>query len=188
MFPGLSKTSPLRHPPRLKRDSTFDYDAGAWSAGFSPINALSYGTYTYLNGAGWFAADPFKSGDGNTGGIECKSCLHAPQPAYNVGYAYTAEKSGEAYLGFENLTAGRTDNLLSVFVNEKMVWPTEGGAYENGADWASFDKDTNLKRLADSLAEKPVTLAKGDRVFFLTRVGVKAGSSFNLHPVVAWKK
>ena len=188
LFPGLRKTSPLLHPPKLLKDSTFDYTAGAWSAGFFPIGALAYDTYTYLNGGGWFASDPFKSGEGNTGGIDSKNCLHAPQPDYNVGYAYTAEESGEAYFGFEALTAGRTGNLISVFVNDKMVWPTEGGAYEKGADWASFDQNTNLSRLAATLAAKPVTLEKGDRVFFLARVGERAGSHFKLHPIVAWKK
>ena len=188
LFPGLRKTSPLLHPPKLLKDSTFDYAAGAWSAGFFPIDTLTYDTYTYLNGGGWFASDPFKSGEGNTGGIDSKNCLHAPQPGYNVGYAYTAEESGEAYFGFETLTAGRTGNLISVFVNDKMVWPTEGGAYEKGADWASFDQNTNLKRLAATLEAKPVALEKGDRVFFLARVGEKAGSHFKLHPIVAWKK
>ena len=188
MFPGMRKTDPLLHPPKLRKDSTFDYAAGAWSAGFSPIDTLAYETYIYMNGGGWFASDPFKSGEGNTGGIDSKNCLHAPQYGYNVGYAYTAEESGEAYLGLETLTAGRSSSLISVFVNEKMVWPTEGGAYEKGEDWASFDQDTNLTRLAASLASKPVTLTKGDRVFFIARVGKHAGSYFKLHPVVAWKK
>ena len=186
LFAGMEKTGPILHPPVVSKENVFEYEKGAWSAGYLPIDELTYIPYPYLNGGGWFAADPIKPGENSTGGIQMKNCMYSPQPRYNVGYCYTTERTGNAHFGFETLAAGKSGSRFAIFVNGEMVWPTAGGAYTNGEDWAYFNMHTNTRKMAKELGELTFPLRAGDAVLFLGRVG-DGGALFTAEPVVAWE-
>ncbi len=183
MFPGMETTSPVINPPKVITSGLFDYTLGPWSAGCLPIEACEYLLYPYLNGSGWYAADMYLPGEDSTGGIEMATHLFSPQPRYNVGYGYRAEKSGKVHFGLEITPAGRGPGLLAIFKNGTMIWPTAGGDYTKTEDWAVVDSRIRSKRMSAALAELLFDIAEGDEILF---VGKK--SRFNVHPIIAFEK
>ena len=187
LFEGLEKTTPVLHPCKITNEGLADYSVTKWTAEYLPVSELTGTCYPYVNGSGWYAADPVRSGEGNTGGIQKEIGYFTPQPDYNVGFAYTLAEDREGYLGFENLISPTVGTAyIAVFINDKMVWPTEGGSYTDEKDWYLLD-GSRADRAAAAISKRRFDFRRGDVVRFIGKLAFGT-QLFTLMPAIGLEK
>ncbi len=96
---------------------------------------------------------------------------------YDVAIRYTAEHTGLINVVFDSLVARNTDAMVSIFVNGRMVWPTENGSYSDDKDWYTIaEKYRNADASATIMASDSASLLKnifvnvGDEIEMLYRI------------------
>ncbi|MBQ8175125.1 MAG: hypothetical protein IJ009_06975 [Clostridia bacterium] len=172
LFAGLEKSSSLIYPCKLANDGATDFSDTPWSAGYMPVGEISFIPYAYVNGSNWFAADPRKSGENSTGGIQKAAGLFSPQPEYNVAFRYAVPRDMQAHLGFESIEAPTQGSAyLAIFINGKMTWPTKGGSYTKVEDWFLLEGEASGKRAA-AISREILDLHAGDEILVVGRQNI----------------
>ncbi len=161
----------------------------AWSIGYAPVRNLSgYRPYRILTGSGWYAADEdFWS---TSGGMDAfKGYRFAALAHNNAVIRYTAEHSGRAYIRLTRFEApystgdGSADGYFAIFVNDEMVYPTQGGSYENGLAWREITQSTTMDELQQELKDLALDLEAGDQISFVCKRKLE-WSAFTVMPSV----
>lgn len=165
---------------RLELDTVINVAAGATSTGDG---------FLAPNGMWQFESAPVMRIKGD-GGYWSVSGTLGWKSTHTVGFQYTAEQTGTVDLSFERLhgvRAGKT-TYVAVFVNNKMVWPTEDGAAEKSeglwyADWYPLSSTANISTSVNiSPLLKGISLKAGDTVEFML-AGEEGSTIFSANTV-----
>ena len=120
---------------------------------------------------------------GDAGTLGCKS-------THTVGWQYISEMTALADISFEKLVKPQRAGAcyIGVFVNGKMIWPTENGAAQAPvgkwySDWYEFSGTEDIAATVNASALlKGVALSKGDRIEFMM-AGAEGSTIFSANTV-----
>lgn len=138
------------------------------SRGYEPFGRMST-RYGILNRGGGYDGDQWSYGgvylDNTNGRIITAN-------EYSTAYAFTAPYRGRVRIGLNGInpktSSSGADILFCVCLNDRMIWPTDGGSFSDNAAWYNLTAPgadvVSAMRGAPSLSDVSVRL--GDRITF----------------------
>ena len=149
---------------------------GAWRAGYTnTTDIFSFRPFKIITESGWYTENEGSLWSTSGGMDPTRDYRTAALQNSNIAIQYVAEYSGDVALRIGSYVppfasgSGSGDGYFAIFVNDKMVWPTNDGSYQNGNDWRLITQNTTETMLNDSLAVLALQLEEGDVVSFVAK-------------------
>ena len=166
---------------------------GNWDAGFVPVGQMNISNFKRANtaqGGGPLYLSYDKRGWGDHGAISTIAADYrfivsrgqfygdSWSPAYNPTIRYTMDKDATVGIALAEFfppypatdNKGSDDGLFAIFVNNKMVWPTNGGSYTSDSAWLRVSQETNIADINESLKSLTLNLKAGDQILFMAKL------------------
>lgn len=151
---------------------------GGWDTGYLAVDEFSFFPYTGMEGAGHWITVPGTLWSGIGGmGTTAREFRFLATATNNAAIRYTMDKDADVALALTRYFPpypqargdGSDNGLFAIFVNDEMVWPTEGGSYTFDGDWYYITPDVNQYELNESLARLTLSLSEGDVISFIAK-------------------